>query len=306
VLTDTLVERVLLDGTKRRARGVVVVDPASGERREIAARVVFLCASTLASTQILLNSGTPEAPEGLANSSGQLGRNLMDHTIGLGGFGIMPGFENRTTFGNRPNGVYIPRFQNLGKRHPDFVRGYGFQGGAIQLGSERALAAPGFGAGMKEALRQPGSWAMFLAGFGECLPNPDNRVVLDPALRDAWGIPQLKVTFAYGENELAMRKDVAVQAQAMLEAAGAVNVISSSDFGVGGEAIHEMGTARMGRDPRTSVLNAHNQAHDVPNLFVTDGSCMASSGCQNPSLTYMALTARAAEFAVAELEKGAL
>ena len=181
------------------------------------------------------------------------------------------------------------------------------KGGAFPAGPRGALAQPGFGAALKEQLRAPGIWSLYLAGFGECLPYATNRIVLDEGRRDRWGVPQVSIQFAWGENETAMRKDVGIQARAMLEAVGAVNIVSSEgEHGIGGEAIHEMGTARMGRDPKTSVLNAHNQAHDVPNLFVTDGSCMASSACVNPSLTYMALTARAADFAVGELESGAL
>ncbi len=307
ILTDSVALRVEHDADTRRATGVTVVDSDTLERRTLSSRLVFLCASTIGSTQLLLGSKSEAHPAGLANSSGVLGRYLMDHTIGLGGFGLVPGFERYETFGNRPNGIYIPRFQNLDGGRSEFVRGYGFQGGAFPAGPRRALAQPGFGAALKEQLRAPGIWSLYLAGFGECLPYATNRIVLDEGRRDRWGVPQVSIQFAWGENETAMRKDVGIQARAMLEAVGAVNIVSSEgEHGIGGEAIHEMGTARMGRDPKTSVLNAHNQAHDVPNLFVTDGSCMASSACVNPSLTYMALTARAADFAVGELESGAL
>jgi choline dehydrogenase-like flavoprotein len=305
LLTDTIVERVDYDATRGRAAGVRVVDAGTKERRELRARLVFLCASTIPTTQLLLNSRSEHAPQGLGNSSGVLGHYLMDHTLGMAALAMFPGFEDRASRGNRPNGIYIPRFRNVAGPHADFVRGYGYQGGAMQLGSLGALAAPGFGAEWKQALTRPGTWSFFLGGFGECLPYESNRVELADRL-DEWGIPQVKVHFAWGDNERAMREDVIEQAVAMLEAAGGVNVIPGQGFGVGGEAIHEMGTARMGRDPRSSVLNEHNQAHDVPNLFVTDGACMTSSACQNPSLTYMALTARAADYAAGELERGVL
>jgi choline dehydrogenase-like flavoprotein len=306
LLTDTFVEKVGYDAARGRATGVAVVDPKTGERRDLSARLVFLCASTIPTTRILLASASEAFPDGLANRSGVLGRYLMDHTIGLGAFGIFPQFAGQQVLGERPNNIYIPRFQNVGDRHPDFVRGYGFQCAGLPLGWSSANDVPGFGAAWKDAFAGPLPWILFLAGFGECLPRAENRVTLDPKARDARGIPRVRVAFRWSDNERAMRKDVVVQATAMLEAAGAANIVPSQGFGIGGEAIHEMGTARMGRDPATSVLNAHNQAHDVPNLFVTDGSCMTSSACQNPSLTYMALTARAAAYAVGEMQKGAL
>jgi choline dehydrogenase-like flavoprotein len=306
VLTDSVVERVLHDPAKNRATGVAIVHAATGEQRELRARLVFLCASTVASTRILLASVSEAFPKGLANHSGALGHYLMDHTLGLGGFGLFMGFETQTMFGNRPNNIYIPRFQNTGRAHPDFLRGYGYQGFGFPLPWSRGLQAPGFGGAFKDALTGPAPWAFFLGGFGECLPYRENRIALDPTEKDEHGVPRVKIRFAFGDNERAMRKDVSAEARAMLEAAGAVNVMTSEAFGIGGEAIHEMGTARMGRDSASSVLNAHNQAHDVPNLFVTDGSCMTSSACQNPSLTYMALTARAAAYAVGEMESGAL
>lgn len=306
ILTDTVVEKVLHDPARGRVTGVAVVDAKTRERRDLYARAVFLCASTIPTSQLLLNSRSEQAPMGLANGSGAVGKYLMDHTIGLGALGVVPGFDGTSTFGNRPNGIYIPRFRNVDDRHPDFVRGYGYQGGAMQVGSQAALAAPGFGAPLKQALAGPGPWMFYLAGFGECLPRETNRVVLDETRRDAYGIPQVRVDFEWSDNEIAMRKDVTAQAKAMLDAVGAVGVTTHDQFGIGGEAIHEMGTARMGRDPRTSVLNGNNQAHELPNLFVTDGSCMASSACQNPSLTYMALTARAAAFAADEMASGAI
>jgi choline dehydrogenase-like flavoprotein len=306
LLTDTVVEKVLYDAKEQRATGVAVVDAKSGERRTLSARVVFLCASTVATTRILLSSTSEAFPNGLANRSGVLGRYLMDHTIGLGALGIFPAFAGQQAIGNRPNNVYIPRFRNVSDRHPDFVRGYGYQAMGLPIGWSRGSSMPGFGAEWKDALAGPAPWMMFLGGFGECLPQADNRVTLDPSQRDEHGVPRVRIAFQWSDNERAMRQDVVAEAQAMLAAAGAVNIVPGQGFGIGGEAIHEMGTARMGRDPATSVLNANNQAHDVPNLFVTDGSCMTSSACQNPSLTYMALTARAAAYATDEMQKGAL
>jgi choline dehydrogenase-like flavoprotein len=306
VHTDSIVSRILHDPSRRRATGVEVVDARTGERREHRARLVFLCASTLRSTQLLLLSRSESCPEGLGNSSGVLGHYLMDHVLGPGALGVIPGFDERYYAGNRPNGIYVPRFRNLTGRDADFARGYGYQGMALRAGWSRAAQLPGFGRGFKEALRAPGPWLLILRGFGECLPRRENRVTLDARAVDRFGIPQLRVRFNWGENERAMAADITAQAVAMLEACGAAPVIPLDEIAVGGTAIHEMGTARMGRDPRSSVLNAHNQCHDVPNLFVTDGSCMTSSACQNPSLTYMALTARAAAFAARELESGAL
>ena len=310
VRTNAVVEKVAYDAKKGRATGVHVIDARTNERLFFSSKLVFLCASTMGTTQILLNSSDESFPDGLANSSGALGKYLMDHTMAAGAFAIMPGFENRTTRGHRPNGIYIPRFRNLpGADERDslgFVRGYGYQGMAIRLQGFPALAQPGFGADWKKTLTGFGPWAMFLSGFGECLPRETNRITLSGRHRDRWGIPQIDVSFDWAENELTMYEDTTREAAAMLEAAGGVYVSPLSPAPPpGGVGIHEMGTARMGRDPRTSVLGAHCQAHDVPNLFVTDGACMTSSACQNPSLTYMALTARACAFAVEQLEAGA-
>jgi choline dehydrogenase-like flavoprotein len=304
VRTHAVVARVLHDPARRRATGVEVIDAHTRERREFRARLVFLCASTLGTAQILLNSRSESAPDGLANSSGALGRHLMDHVFGPAAFGLVPGFDAEEPRGSRPNGIYVPRFRNLGEGDAEFLRGYGFQGAALRPGWNRAAHMPGFGRALKAELRRPGPWVFMLGGFGECLPYAENRVTLEPEKRDPLGIPQLRVRLRFGENEQRMARDMADQAVAMLEAAGAVGVSARRDLELGGSAIHEMGTARMGRDPRTSVLNAHNQCHDVPNLFVTDGSAMSSSACQNPSLTYMALTARAAAHAAQELTRG--
>ena len=307
VRTRAIVEKVAYDPQTRRATGVHLIDADSKQRHFVGAKLVFLCASTLGSTQILLNSRSEHSPNGLANSSGALGRYLMDHTIGSGASAVMPGFDGSYYRGHRPNGIYIPRFRNIDTQHGAFVRGYGYQGMAIRLGWGGALNQPGFGAEWKQALTSPGPWLMFLVGFGECLPNQRNRAKLSDTERDRWGVPQLDIHMEWSDNERAMCKDMQAEAVAMLKAAGGVNVVSLGGVpGPGGDAIHEMGTARMGRDPRSSVLNGFNQAHDVPNLFVTDGSAMTSSACQNPSITYMALTARACEYAVKELESGAL
>jgi choline dehydrogenase-like flavoprotein len=232
----------------------------------------------------------------------------MDHHMGSGASGEMPGHEDKMPFGNRPNGIYIPRFRNVNAktRQKDFVRGYGYQGGGSREGWSRGMYKMGLGVDFKNMLRMPGPWRMGMGGFGECLPNHDNYVEVDKEKLDAWGIPTLKIHCGWSENELAMSRDIAMQAAEMLAAAGAKNISVHHEITPPGLAIHEMGTARMGRDPKTSVLNEHNQAHDAKNLFMTDGACMVSSSCVNPSLTYMALTARACDFAVSELKKNNL
>jgi choline dehydrogenase-like flavoprotein len=265
---------------------------------------VFLCASALGSTKILLNSTSSRFPNGLANSSGTLGQGIMDHHFKVGASGTIPGLEDRYYYGDRPNGIYIPRFRNLSgqDRDADFLRGYGYQGGAYREGWTRALGEEGFGASLKHKLRDPGQWRMYLGAFGEMLPDEDNYVELDDET-DEWGIPLLRTHVSLSENAEAMREDMKQQAAEMLEAAGATEVSTYEQRYWPGEGIHEMGGARMGRDPDTSVLNGNNQAHDVPNLFVTDGACMTSAGWQNPSITYMALTARAVDYAVNEMKR---
>ena len=302
----SVVHSVIYDEQTDRAAGVRVIDGQTREPLEFRARIVFLCASTLESTRILLNSKTPRFPTGLANSSGVLGHHLMDHTMGGGANGTIPGMEDRTVHGNRPNGVYVPRFRNVKTPHPDFLRGYGFQGGGGRSGWGRAASQPGFGVELKRALRTQGPWGFSLYGFGECLPRPTNYVEIDPEKVDAWGVPTLRIHCQWSDNERKLLKDMSVSAAEMLEAAGAKDVKPFVDDNPPGLTIHEMGTARMGRDPKTSVLNAHNQCHDVKNLFVTDGACMASSACQNPSITYMALTARAAAYAVDAMKRNEL
>lgn len=286
-----------------RISSVRVIDRESHETLEFTGRVVFLTASTLESTRILLNSTSSDFPDGLANSSGTLGRYLMDHTMGHGASGDVPGFEDQANQERRINGIYLPRFRNVTSRHPDFLRGFAYQGGGSRSAWSRGAQERGLGADFKHGLTELGPWRMTLYGFGECLPDASNRVELDPDVVDAWGIPALRITCRWGENERAMFDDMADSAAEMLEAAGVRNVEVFHEDNPPGKTIHEMGTARMGRDPATSVLNAFNQAHDVRNLFVVDGSCMASSANQNPSLTYMALTARACAYAVDALRR---
>jgi choline dehydrogenase-like flavoprotein len=302
---NSIVHSVKHDPETGRASGVRVIDRKTNETREYDGRVVFLCASALGSTKILLNSTSSRFSNGLANSSGTLGEGIMDHHFKVGASGTIPGLEDRYYYGNRPNGIYIPRFRNLSGQDRDakFLRGYGYQGGAYREGWTRALGEEGFGTDLKNKIRDPGKWRMYLTGFGEMLPDEDNYVELDAEETDEWGIPQLRMHVSLGENAEAMRADMKQQAAEMMEAAGATEVETYEQRYWPGEGIHEMGGARMGRDPDTSVLNEHNQTHDVPNLFVTDGACMTSSGWQNPSITYMALTARAVDYAVSEMER---
>ena len=302
---DSVVRNVIYsDG---RATGVRVIDRQSHEVLEFSARVVFLGASTLESTRILLNSANSEYTDGLANSSGALGHYLMDHTMNVGASATFDGFERYDSFGRRPNGVYIARFRNVKDKHPDFLRGYGYQGRARRLDWSRGMTEAGFGADFKRRMSAPGEWRMSIEAFGECLPRHDNRAEIDPDGKvDAWGIPILKIHCTWGDNERAMQRDGIAQAAEMLEAAGGRDIELITQETPPGLTIHEMGTARMGRDPKTSVLNGFNQTHDIDNLFVLDGGAMASSGCQNPSLGYMALTARACAYAVDQLKQGEL
>ncbi len=302
----SVVHSISFDPTTRRAKSVRVIDAKTKASIEFRAKVIFLCASTLESARILLNSATPEFSNGLGNSSGELGHNLMDHVMGSGAEAIIPGNEDRIDVGRRPNGVYLPRFRNVKTKHPDFLRGYAYQGGGYREGWERGIRQTGFGPDFKKSLSKPGPWRFTLYGFGECLPNHNNYVELDKQTVDAWGIPTLKVHCEWGDNEEKMRSDMAIAAAEILAAVGARDIEPGAQFDPPGFAIHEMGTARMGRDPKTSVLNAFNQSHDVKNIFITDGGAMASSSCVNPSLTYMALTARACDYAVQQMKKGEL
>jgi choline dehydrogenase-like flavoprotein len=302
----SIVHSLAFDSATRRITGVRVIDGQTRKTFEFQSKIVFLCASSLESVRLLLNSATPEFRQGLANSSGELGHNVMDH-IKLGGAsGVIPGNADRIDIGRRPNVVYVPRFRNVKEKHPEFLRGYGLQAGGSQDDWRRGITQPGFGAQFKKAMSRPGAWSFYFSGYGECLPNHKNYVELDKKRVDAWGIPTLKIHCAGGENEWAIKKDMAVTAAEMLEAAGACDIQPFQDFDPPGYSVHEMGTARMGRDAKTSVLNAFNQSHDVKNLFLTDGGAMTSSSCVNPSLTYMALTARACNYAVQQMKRGEL
>ena len=306
VVTDAIAHSVSYDERKDRATGVRVVDAKTKEMREYRGTLIFLNASTIGTAQILLQSTSPRFPTGLANSSGAVGHYLMDHISKAGARGIVPGLEDKYVYGRRPTGAYVPRFRNLGIRGEpklNFLRGYGVQTGVGRAGWGRGAGEPGIGAELKARLREPGPWGISMQGYGECLPRHENHVALDPTEKDQWGLAIPRIHCAWGDNERAIREDVKAQTAAMLEAAGCTDVHTYDDDGPPGFSVHEMGTARMGRDPKTSVLNAHNQSHDVPNLFVTDGACMASSSCVNPSLTYMALTARAVDYAVNEMKR---
>ena len=301
--TFALVTEVTYDRDARRATGVRVTDAVSGATTEYTSRLVFLCASTLNTTWLLLRSATDLWPGGLGSSSGQLGRNLMDHHFRCGASGTLEGLEDQYYYGRRPTGFYIPRYRNLfGDKRP-YLRGFGYQGSASRSGWGRAGAELGIGGAFKDAAAQPGGWSIGATAFGEMLPSPDNRVWIDEGRKDKWGLPVLAIDCATGENERLMRQDMMNDMAESLEAAGVRNIGTYDSGYAPGMGIHEMGTARMGRDPKSSVLNGNNQVWDAPNVFVTDGACMASSACQNPSLTYMALTARAAHFAVAELQR---
>ena len=300
----SVVHSVIFDPKTRRATGVRVVDGNTRQSFDVNAKVVFLCASALESTRILLNSATDEFPTGLGNSSGELGHNLMDHIMGGGASATLPWAKDRRELGNRPDAIYVPRFRNVKSKHPDFLRGYGYEGRASRPGWQRGMDMDGFGAGFKKSLTGDlGPWQMELYGFGEMLPRHENYIEIDPNLVDAWGIPALRVHCAYSDNEQKMLDDMVVAATEMFEAMGATDIRPIHENNPPGLVIHETGTARMGRDPKTSVLNPHNQMWDVPNVFVTDGACMTSTANQNPSITYMALTARAVDYAVGALNR---
>ncbi len=303
----SIVHSILYDDKKGKAIGVKVLDAETKEEMDFFAKIIFLNASTLGSTFILLNSVSGRFPNGLGNGSDQLGRNLMDHQYRAGADAKVDGFEDKYYVGRRPNGIYIPRFRNIGNdKRTDYIRGFGYQGSASRGDWSRGVSEMAFGEELKDALTTPGPWSIGITGFGECLPNPENRVTINKDKKDIYGLPTLNVDAAWGENEKAMRKDMKEAAAEMLDAAGFKNVSMYDNPDNMGLGIHEMGTARMGKDPRTSVLNKWNQVHEAPNVFVTDGAAMTSSGCQNPSLTYMALTARAADHAASELKKGNL
>jgi len=298
-----LVSEVTYDRDRKRATGVRVIDAINNQVTDYRARIVFLCASTLNSTWLLMRSATDVWPGGLGSSSNALGRNLMDHHFRCGADGKLDGMDDKYVYGRRPTGFYIPRYRNFfGDKRP-YLRGFGYQGGAGREGWGRAVAELGVGGAFKDAATEPGRWGIGATAFGEMLPNANNRVSIDTTKQDKWGLPVIKIDCATGENERLMRKDMMADMADMLEQCGVKEVKTYDNDYFPGMGIHEMGTARMGKDPKTSVLNSWNQVWDAPNVFVTDGSCMTSSACQNPSLTYMALTARAADHAVAELNR---
>jgi len=305
---NSIVHSVIHDSVNDRASGVRVIDAVTGEMTEYHARVIFLAASCLGTTQIMLNSTDSRFRDGIANGSGALGHYLGDHHMGIDASAFTDEFDDRFYSGSRPNGIYIPRFRNLdaASSRSDYVRGFAYQGSSWRAGPGRGSDLEGIGADFKNSLRDPGPWEMQLWGYGETLPRYENHCRLSADLTDQWGMPQLIVSADFGENEIAMRKDCAECAQEMLESAGFrdISVNDNLESNPQGLAIHEMGTARMGRDPNTSVLNGHNQAHEVKNLFVTDGACMTSTAVQNPSITYMALTARAVDYAVKAMKNG--
>jgi choline dehydrogenase-like flavoprotein len=304
----SIVTKIMYDKDTKKATGVEVLDAETNKTYEYFSKIVFLNASALNSAWVLMNSATDIWPEGLGSSSGELGHNIMDHHYNLGASGTVEGFEDKYVYGRRANGFYIPRFTNIGSdtTKRNFLRGYGFQGGASRTGWSREIAELNIGNSFKEALTEPGGWTIGAGGFGEILPYHDNKISLDKQLKDKWGLPVLSMDAVIRENELNMRKDILIEIKAMLEDAGVKNVTTGDGGHAIGHGIHEMGSARMGKDAKTSVLNEYNQVWDCKNVFVTDGACMTSSACQNPSLTYMALTARATNFAVDELKKGNL
>lgn len=306
VAADSIVHSIIYDDKKNRAIGINVIDSNTLETREFYAKVIFVCASTLGTTQILLNSKSSAFPSGIGNSSGVLGHYLMDHISKSGAKGVFPGMEDKYYYGRRPTGIYLPRFRNVEKQHDSFLRGYAFQGRAERETWYNFIKKPGIGKSYKQSIRNAGHWTFTLGGYGEMLPNFDNSVSLHESKKDKWGMPILNIDCQYGENEIKMSEDMAESAAEMLEAAGLIDVKKINRHNPPGKVVHEMGTARMGNDPKNSYLNGFNQSHDVPNLFVTDGASMCSTACQNPSLTYMALTARACNYAVESLKRGAI
>lgn len=319
----SIVTKILYDKDKKRATGVEVLDAENNKTYVYKAKIIFLNASTLNSAWILLNSATDVWPGGLGSSSDQLGHNLMDHHLGVWAGGAVEGYEDKYTFGRRANGIYIPRYRNFFGDKRNYQRGFGYQGGGSRQGWGRDVAEYNIGAAYKDALTEPGNWTFGMGGFGEILPYHENKVTIDKNLYDAagnvttdpskgktktdkWGLPVLSIDCELKENELNMRKDMLNDAKEMLEALGVKNVTGADSEPFPGRGIHEMGTARMGNSAKDSVLNKWNQVWDAPNVFVTDGSFMTSAACQNPSLTYMAFTARAANHAVEELKKNNL
>ncbi len=299
----SIVTEIIYDKSTKKATGVRVHDATNDQMTDYSAKVIFVCASTINSTWLLMRSATDVWPGGLGSSSGELGHNLMDHHFRCGAEGSLEGMEDKYYYGRRPTGFYIPRYRNLFGDKRDYLRGFGYQGSASRDGWSRAVKELGVGAGFKDQMAMPGSWSIGATAFGEMMPVHENKISLDTEKKDKWGLPVIKIDCATGENEARMRKDMINDMAEMLEQTGVKRVKTYDNEYFPGMGIHEMGTARMGHDPKTSVLNANNQVWDAPNVFVTDGSCMTSAACVNPSLTYMALTARAADFAVKELNR---
>lgn len=306
LLPYSIVKEIIYDKDQKKAKGVRVIHAETNQDTEYYSKIIFICASTFNSTWILMNSATDIWPDGLGSSSGELGHNVMDHHFRCGASGSVEGYEDKYYYGRRPNGVYIPRYRNLFGEKRDYIRGFGYQGGASRSGWGREVAELSIGGDFKDALCEPGGWSIGITAFGEMLPYHDNRIFLDKDKKDKWGLPVLAMDVEIKENEMKMRKDMMNDAKEMLEIAGVKDAKIYDSGYYPGMGIHEMGTARMGNNPKTSVLNAYNQVWDCKNVFVSDGSCMASTACQNPSLTYMALTARAADYAVKELKKNNL
>jgi choline dehydrogenase-like flavoprotein len=302
----SIVHSLIYDAEKKRATGVRVIDAETKKTYEYFARVIFLNAGTLNTTAILMNSASRHFPDGFANSSGVLGHYLMDHQEAGGAIGVYDGYKDKYYMGRKPNGMYIPRFRNITEKRADYSRGFAYECYSGRENWQRGFSRLGMGEDFKNEITRPGGWSMLLVGYGECLPDKNNRVTLNKEKTDQWGLPTLNLDIRYGENELTMRKDMQASAEEMLEVGGMKNITPLSLHPVPGGCIHEMGTARMGDDPKTAVLNKFNQCHDAPNVFITDGSCMVSSACQNPSLTYMALTARACDHALKEMKRGNL
>ncbi|MET0242334.1 MAG: GMC family oxidoreductase [Flavitalea sp.] len=302
----SIVTKVLYNKDTKKATGVEVLDAETNKTIEYKSKIVFLCASAMNSTWVLFQSATDIWPGGLGSSSGELGHNLMDHHFRIGASGTIGGFDDKYYYGRRPTGFYIPRFRNVGNDKRDYIRGFGYQGAASRSGWSRNVAELGIGSDLKAALSEPGPWTLGMTAFGETLPYHENMISLDKTKKDKWGLPVLAIDCEIKDNEKKMRVDMQQDAKDMLQAMGATDINGFEGDYAPGMGIHEMGTARMGTSPKNSVLNKHNQVWDATNVFVTDGAAMTSAACQNPSLTYMAMTARAADFAVSELKKGNL
>lgn len=306
LLTDTIVESVDYDPQTQRATGVRLLNARTGERTTETSKIVFLCTGSINTASLLLRSVTDATPGGLGNSSGMLGRYVMDHGFGVGVASTIPGIDDQVYTGRKPNGIIIPRFVNMTGQETDFTRGYSYQGGCNRQTWNRGGNTAGIGAAFKQQMRKPGDWVINIGASIECIPRADNRVTVDFKSLDKHGVPLTRIDVRFGENERKAAAHAHKEALAMLSLLGGRIVNSNPELGPPGLAIHEMGGACMGKDPRTSVTNALNQLHDAPNVFVTDGACMSSTGDRNPSLTYMALTARAAANAVTMLQQGVL